>query len=80
MSILMVNEIFDFNSFKEIMEVTDGNLATHLRKLENEGYIHVEKTFVGRKPLTNYSATDAGKEAFQEHLDFLENLINQNRI
>ena len=64
MSILMVNEQFDFNSFKELLEVTDGNLASHLRYLENQDYIQVEKTFVGRKPLTNYSATEQGKKPF----------------
>lgn len=80
MSILMVNDRFDFNSFKELLEVTDGNLASHLRNLENAEYIEVEKTFAGRKPLTNYSATEAGKKAFQAHLDFLENLINENKI
>jgi predicted ArsR family transcriptional regulator len=79
MSILMVNEQYDFNSFKEILEVTDGNLASHLRYLENQGYVAVEKTFVGRKPQTNYSATASGKKAFQDHLDFLENLIKENK-
>lgn len=79
MSILMVNEQYDFNSFKETLEVTDGNLASHLRNLENQGYIAVEKTFVGRKPQTNYSATEMGKKAFQDHLDFLEHLINENK-
>ncbi|RIW12550.1 transcriptional regulator [Algoriphagus lacus] len=79
MSILMVNERYDFNSFKELLEVTDGNLASHLRNLENSDYIRVEKSFAGRKPLTNYSATAAGKKAFQAHLDFLENLIKENK-
>ncbi|MDX5340704.1 MAG: transcriptional regulator [Cyclobacteriaceae bacterium] len=79
MSILMVNEQYDFNSFKELLDVTDGNLASHLRTLENQGYIQVEKSFVGRKPQTNYSATLTGKTAFQEHLDFLENLIKENK-
>lgn len=79
MSILMVNEQFDFNSFKELLEVTDGNLASHLKNLENSEYISVEKSFVGRKPLTNYSATNAGREAFQSHLEFLEKLINENK-
>lgn len=79
MSILMVNAQYDFNSFKEILEVTDGNLASHLRNLENADYIRVEKSFAGRKPLTNYSATEEGKKAFNAHLEFLENLINQNR-
>ena len=78
-SILMVNAQYDFNSFKEILEVTDGNLASHLRNLENSEYIRVEKSFAGRKPLTNYSATEVGRKAFQAHLEFLENLINQNK-
>ncbi len=80
MSVLMVNEQFDFNSFKELLEVTDGNLASHMRNLENADYIRVKKTFSGRKPMTNYLATEAGKKAFQSHLDFLENLINENKI
>lgn len=79
MSILMVNVRYDFNSFKEILEVTDGNLASHLRNLENAEYISVEKTFAGRKSLTNYSATGEGKKAFQAHLQFLENLIKENK-
>ncbi len=79
MSILMVNEQYDFNSFKELLEVTDGNLASHMRNLENAEYIRVKKTFSGRKPLTNYSATEEGKNAFQAHLEFLEYLIKENR-
>lgn len=79
MSILMVNEQYDFNSFKELLEATDGNLASHLRYLEKQEYIKVEKSFIGRKPLTNYSATDLGQMAFQQHLEFLENLIHQNK-
>lgn len=79
MSILMVNEQFDFNSFKELLEVTDGNLASHLRNLESQEYIRVDKTFVGRKPMTNYSATEEGKKAFKAHLEFLENLIKENK-
>ena len=79
MSILMVNERYDFNSFKELLEVTDGNLASHLRYLENTEYIQVEKSFAGRKPLTNYTATQTGKNAFRAHLEFLENLIKQNK-
>ena len=80
MSILMVNEQYDFNSFKELLEVTDGNLASHLKNLENSAYIMVEKSFIGRKPLTNYSATNTGREAFKLHLEFLENLINENKL
>lgn len=79
MSILMANEQYDFNGFKEIMDVTDGNLSSHLRTLENRGYVEVEKSFVGRKPQSNYKATLAGRSAFQNHLDYLEKLINQNK-
>lgn len=75
----MVNGEYDFNSFKEILEVTDGNLASHLRHLEKQDYITVNKSFVGRKPMTNYAATKQGMKAFQAHLDFLENLINENK-
>jgi len=79
MSILMVNEQYDFNSFKALLEVTDGNLASHLRTLENQEYIRVHKTFAGRKPVTNYAATEEGRKAFQFHLEFLENLIKENK-
>ena len=77
MSILMVNERYNFNSFKEMLGVTDGNLASHLKYLENIDYIKFEKSFVARKPVTNYSATQTGKKAFRSHLVFLENLIRQ---
>jgi DNA-binding HxlR family transcriptional regulator len=79
MSILMVNEQFDFNSFKELLDLTDGNLASHLRNLENHAFVQMTKTFVGRKPVTRYSATEKGKIAFKEHLSFLENLIQENK-
>lgn len=79
MSVLMVNESYDFNAFKELLEVTDGNLASHLRYLEKQAYIQVEKSFVGRKPLTTYSASPAGEEAFRKHLNYLEVLINENK-
>ena len=79
MSILMVNAEYDFNSFKDLLEVTDGNLASHLKNLEKQEFIAVSKSFLGRKPLTNYSATESGKKAFQDHLEFLENLIKENK-
>ena len=76
MSALAVNEKFDFNALKEFLEVTDGNLASHLKALEKEKFIAVEKSFVGRKPNTSYFMTQAGKKAFDEHLNALELLIN----
>ena len=75
MSVLMVNESADFNTLKELLGVTDGNLASHTRALENEEYIVVEKTFIDRKSNTRYKATQKGKKAFQEHLDALERII-----
>ena len=75
MSVLMVNESADFNTLKELLGVTDGNLARHTRALENEEYIAVEKTFIDRKSNTRYKATQKGKKAFQEHLDALERII-----
>ncbi len=76
MSVLMVNESADFTSLKEILGVTDGNLASHAKALEAENYIVVEKQFIGRKPNTKYLATKAGKKAFQEHIEALEKLIS----
>ena len=78
MSILMVNEYADFNTLKELLGVTDGNLASHAKALEKAEYITVEKQFIGRKPNTRYSATKTGKLEFRKHIDALEKLI-QNK-
>jgi DNA-binding PadR family transcriptional regulator len=75
MSILQVNEWVDYNALKEYLEVTDGNLASHLKSLESKNFIEVRKQFVGRKPQTTYRCTEQGKEAFQLHLKALEKLI-----
>ena len=75
MSILVVNEVVSYNRLKELLGVTDGNLASHLKALEKLEFIKIEKTFVDRKPHTNYIITKAGREAFKSHLDTLENLI-----
>jgi DNA-binding HxlR family transcriptional regulator len=75
MSVLMVNESLSFNALKELLQLTDGNLATHLRALEEQHFVAVQKQFVGRKPSTTYTATDAGKLAFTEHLNALEKFI-----
>ena len=79
MSVLVVNDRYDFNSLKELLDVTDGNLASHLKGLEKEEYIMVHKSFLGRKPNTNYEATEKGKKAFKMHLDALEQLIKQQK-
>lgn len=75
MSVLMVNDSIDFNSLKDLLKVTDGNLASHSAALEKEGLIHIKKEFVGKKTSTTYSATKVGIKAFEEHLDALEKLI-----
>ena len=79
MSILMVNENADFRRLKELLNVTDGNLASHISALEKAGYIIITKQFIGKKPKTAYSATRSGKNAFKAHLDNLEKLIKRNR-
>jgi DNA-binding HxlR family transcriptional regulator len=75
MSVLMVNEAFDFNNLKETLKVTDGNLASHLKALEEKGMISVNKQFIGRKTNTRYSATDTGRAEFKLHLKALENFL-----
>jgi DNA-binding HxlR family transcriptional regulator len=75
MSVLMVNDTYDFISLKDVLNVTDGNLASHLKALEEKGMIRVNKQFIGRKPNTSYSATESGIADFKKHLKALENLI-----
>lgn len=79
MSVLMVNDDAEFNTLKELLKVTDGNLASHLKALEKEEYILVHKGYNGRKPQTKYQASSAGKKAFKKHLDTLEQLIRNQR-
>lgn len=76
MSVLMVNEHADFNTLKELLGATDGNIASHTKALEKQEYIKVDKSFINRKPNTKYLATTKGRKAFQEHLDALEKLIS----
>lgn len=76
MSVLVANESYDFNSLKQLLDLTDGNLASHIKALEKEEYILINKTFIGKKPNTQYSASDKGRKAFIEHLEALESLIN----
>ncbi|HOY18850.1 MAG TPA: transcriptional regulator [Haliscomenobacter sp.] len=75
MSMLMVNDWVEFTSFKSMLDLTDGRLASHLKVLEGESYIEVQKQFIGRKPNTSYRATAQGRKAFNDHLDALEKLL-----
>ncbi len=75
MSALMVNDEVNFNDLKELIQVTDGNLASHLKTLEDSGYVKVQKGFIGRKTNTTYSVTKAGEKAFKAHIEALEQMI-----
>lgn len=77
MSVLSVNSRASFNHLKEVLEVTDGNLASHLKSLEKAGYIAVKKSFRNRKPNTNYEITSSGSDAFDSHLKALEEILKQ---
>lgn len=79
MSALAVNDTLDFTSLKEYLDVTDGNLATHLKKLEKEEFISVKKSFIDNKPNTQYSMTPEGRKAFEDHLNVLEQIINSQK-
>ena len=78
MSILLVNDAMDFGMLKDTLDITDGNLASHLSALDKHGYIQITKQFIGKKPNTSYQVTDLGKKAFSDHLDALEQLISRS--
>lgn len=75
MSVLLVNDEVEFNRMKELLDVSDGNLASHISALEKEEYVLVRKQFVGKKPNTTYKVTKLGKKAFEDHLNALEKLL-----
>ncbi len=75
MSILMVNDQVDFTMLKDLLDITDGNMASHISGLEKLGYLKVTKQFIGKKPNTSYAATESGKAAFTEHVKALEKLL-----
>lgn len=75
MSALMVNDQVSYNDLKELIQLTDGNLASHLKTLEESGYVKVQKGFIGRKTNTTYAVTKAGDKAFKAHIEALEQMI-----
>ncbi|WP_315823525.1 transcriptional regulator [Paraflavitalea speifideaquila] len=79
MSILAVNDTLDFNALKDYFEITDGNLASHLKALEQENFIGVKKSFIGKKPNTKYFMTKPGRKAFNDHLKAMEKLIKSQK-
>jgi DNA-binding HxlR family transcriptional regulator len=78
-SVLVANDSYDFNALKDLLDTTDGNLATHLKALEKEKYLSVNKSFVERKPNTRYKITERGRSAFKKHLEAMEELIKQQK-
>lgn len=79
MSALMVNLHINFNDLKELLQITDGNLASHIKALEEMNYVKVEKSFIGKKTNTTYTATELGFAAFKQHLSALEQMINKSK-
>lgn len=77
MSVLMVNDSIDFLALKEMLDASDGNIASHIAALEKAGYLTVQKKFVGKKTSTSYTLTPEGRKAFNEHLDALEKLLKR---
>ena len=75
MSILSVNSWVSYKEIKELLEVTDGNLASHIQSLEKIKYLEIKKQFIGKKPHTTYKVTKTGKDAFEKHIEGLEKLL-----
>jgi DNA-binding MarR family transcriptional regulator len=78
MSALYTNEFLNFKALKSLLDVTDGNLASHMKSLEKSAYVQYKKEFLKRKPNTKYSATEKGKEAFRKHIHAIEQLLKQS--
>ncbi len=78
MSVLMVSDWVDFNTLKETLDITDGNLASHIKALEESGYVEVKKQFIRKKPNTSYRVTQTGRAEFEDHLKALERIIRSN--
>jgi DNA-binding transcriptional ArsR family regulator len=75
MAVLASVKQADFTFIRDQINATDGNLSVHMRKLEDAGYIQVDKQFEGRKPVSRYVLTAAGSKAFQAYVDHLANMI-----
>lgn len=78
MSVLVVNDSIDFITLKQQLNVTDGNIASHINALEKLNYVEIKKQFIGKKPNTSYAVTKLGRKSFIEHLNALEKLIRNS--
>ena len=79
MSLLAATPDLSFTELRNLLQMTDGNLTRHLRTLQEAGYVALTKTFHNRRPLTTCSLTSAGRKAFQNYIDLLEQIVRQNR-
>ena len=79
MSLLAANPELSFTELREALTMTDGNLSVHLRTLQEAGYVGLTKSFQNRKPLTTCSLTAAGRKAFSEYIDLLDEIVRQTR-
>lgn len=79
MSILDINKQVDFKAIKQLLDLTDGNLASHINALEKYDYIKVHKQFIGKRPNTSYSMTKEGREAFHDHAEAIKALLSKTR-
>lgn len=79
MALLYLHTTLDFGTLKEMLDLTDGNLSSHLTTLEKASYLQVTKAFIGKKTNTSYTITKQGRKAYQRHLDVLEQLLNQKK-
>jgi len=79
MSMLAASPELSFTELREALTMTDGNLTTHIRALQEAGYVAVAKSFQNRRPLTTCSLTAAGRRAFSGYLNLLEKIVHQNR-
>ena len=79
LSVLAAGDSSDFNALKELLDITDGNLATHIKALEREKYLHVTKSFVDRKPNTRYKITERGRTAFKRHIEAMADVVRHQQ-
>ena len=79
MSMLAASPELSFTELRDALAMTDGNLTTHIRALQETGYVSVAKSFQNRRPLTTCSLTAAGRKAFTEYINLLERIVQQNR-
>ncbi len=78
-SVLAAVEVLTFTELRDALEMTDGNLSVHLQKLEEKGYVAIDKQFVGRRPQTSCSLSKPGRRAFTKYLDHLQAIVEQGR-